>query len=195
MVGLGFQGVPKGSTAHRRKLVLSELLKAGALQVGACCTLQWSRDGTTTGQLSLMAGPGFLAMDFDHQGKAIHQSVKVVSTVPFYGGIRYWLTCPGCARRCSVFYQTSEGLFACWRCCGLNYQSTREDKPTRGLHKAERIRAKLGWPRGVVWGHGPRPKDVQPKKFLQLVAEHDRLIGLAYPALIRSELGNLGSLT
>lgn len=55
----------------------------------------------------------------------IHIGIDV--TLPRYGGLRYWLLCPDCKRRCAKVYLPDEALrFACRVCHDLRYTSTRK---------------------------------------------------------------------
>jgi hypothetical protein len=46
------------------------------------------------------------------------------STVPQFGGVRWWFRCAECERRCRIIYCSPEGYrFGCRACLRLSYQS------------------------------------------------------------------------
>ncbi len=180
MAGKGYQGIRKPSTAHQLKVVIRELAKAGGLKHGAVSTLSWHHDGEVSASLSLLAGPDFLALDY--QGH--HQVVSIERTPCNLGGSRMWGLCPFCKRRIDVLYLSPAIWprgFACVRCCGLNYQSTRDTPANNAMHQAEAIRARLGWPRGIIHGYGPKPRGLHWPQFVRIKAKYDKFVKIAFP--------------
>jgi len=52
--------------------------------------------------------------------------VNLVTTTPYFGGLRYWLVCPSCRRRVTkLFCLGRRRGFFCRVCQGLTYQSCR----------------------------------------------------------------------
>ena len=84
--------------------------------------------------------------------------------------------CPaaGCGRRVAILY--SGGIFACRRCHRLAYASSREDVFGRSTGRAETLRARLGWDRGILNGEGGKPKWMRWRTFERLTAEHDAFV-------------------
>lgn len=61
-------------------------------------------------------------------GKPFHTVVRIVSTAPNYGGVRYWFECPQCERHClAVYMPTYQGYtrFLCRHCHDLTYRSAQ----------------------------------------------------------------------
>ena len=97
-----------------------------------------------------------------------------------FGGSRAWFLCPaGCGRRVALLYFGDHGKLACRRCSKLNYRSQREAESDRALRRANEIRKKLGWPPGVVRGHGVKPKGMHWATYRSLVSMHDVFAGNA----------------
>lgn len=48
--------------------------------------------------------------------------VKIVTTSPNYGGVRYWFVCPSCKRRCGRLYVPQSGPLGCRKCLALDYE-------------------------------------------------------------------------
>ena len=90
-----------------------------------------------------------------------------------FGGRRAWWRCPlpGCDRRVAVLY-SGRGLYACRHCLGLAYGSQRESASDLAARRANKIRVRLGWARGILSMPGGRPKGMHLKTYLRLVLEH-----------------------
>ncbi|ASF48083.1 hypothetical protein [Methylovulum psychrotolerans] len=103
-------------------------------------------------------------------------AVILQTTACHYGGVRHWFTCPAvrCGKRVAVLYQGGK-YFACRNCYRLAYRSQRDTQSDRLIHKADKLRDKLGWEPGILNGNGDKPKGMHWKTFRQLQAEHDRL--------------------
>ena len=89
------------------------------------------------------------------------------------GGSRPWFLCParGCERPVAILY--GGAVLACRHCHQLAYPSQNEDRTGRAMWRAERIRAKLGWPPGALDGWYDKPKGMHWRTFERLCAEHD----------------------
>ena len=69
------------------------------------------------------------------------EQVKLVTTVPNFGGLRFWLVCPSCSRRFTKLYCLGDRKsFQCRTCQGLTYRSCRES------HEDDAIIAKIRQP-------------------------------------------------
>ena len=69
-------------------------------------------------------------------GMCITAAVRLVTTTPHFGGVRYWYQCPRCQGRVAKLYVTgSRPDLACRRCAGLVYVlQYRKDDRTAVLH-------------------------------------------------------------
>jgi hypothetical protein len=63
---------------------------------------------------------------------------------------------------------------ACRRCLGLAYASQQEPVRQRGLHKARKIRDRLGGSANMMDKFPDRPKGMHWKTYHQLRAAHNR---------------------
>jgi hypothetical protein len=74
-------------------------------------------------QSHLTPGSAFLPIAITWpDGKKISAQVKLVTTIPQYGGIRYWFACPKCARRVNRLCVPDGGVdLACRHCHHLAY--------------------------------------------------------------------------
>lgn len=98
-----------------------------------------------------------------------------------YGGQRIWFLCPlrDCNRRCTKLYLSGNGLFACRRCHLLAYESQREPADCRAIRSADRIRARMGWARGILNGQDKKRHGMHWKTFVRLLDQHDRYVAVA----------------
>ena len=62
-------------------------------------------------------------------------------------------------------------LFACRHCLELAHENQREAPYERCFRKAENIKDRLGWERGLGSPWGKRPKGMHRRTFDRLVAE------------------------
>ena len=170
--GSGFQGTAKATTRERHALRVKDW---GNLPPGARADWTITRGGwQDLGAVHVRVEADALALTYTPpNGTPRQQSIAIERAPCRFGGSRPWFLCPWCGRRCGALYR-GRGGFYCRDCAGLNYPSTRETPDTRAVHKADRIRARLGWPAGIAFGHGPKPKGMHWRTFRRLVAEHDR---------------------
>lgn len=70
--------------------------------------------------------------------KSTIPNIRLCSTPCHFGGVRYWLVCPRCEKRCAILYRTH----LC-RCCSTGHYETGS-RPDRALDKSRRLRRKLG---------------------------------------------------
>lgn len=62
-----------------------------------------------------------------------------------FGGQRQWFLCPSCERRCAIIYRRDNAPLWCCRVCGGGRFITETQSPRqRMLHKALKIRQRLG---------------------------------------------------
>ena len=126
---------------------ITYMRRAGLLVEGGAGTLNWSRNGQPTGnvqyriereKLILMYRFRFAGGDWQE----VEQTILLQSTPCNYGGERWWLTCPKCARRCTVLYGAST-LFYCRKCYKLPYQTQLEGHHGRACLKRNKIEEQL----------------------------------------------------
>jgi hypothetical protein len=103
--------------------------------------------------------------------------VRLQTTACHYRGQRYGFTCPirGCGRRVALLYLGAAYL-ACRDCYRLTYRSQRESKEDRAARRADKIRHKLNWKRGILNSEGDKPKGMHWKTFHRLIKKHDDFV-------------------
>jgi hypothetical protein len=171
----------KNTTETYRSIDVRWLKREGMLSLGANRRITWSRGAEITGSINIRAEPDRVILDYrqrDHGGEwqAENYPVNLTTTPCHIGGERHWFLCParGCGQRVAVIY--GGGIFACRKCHQLAYPSQREDPSDRAVRRADRLRARLGWPGGVLegadWG---KPKGMHWRTYERLCDEHDAL--------------------
>ncbi len=86
----------------------------------------------------------------------------------FCGGLRAWFQC-ACGRRCAILYDG--GRLACRQCHDLAYDSQQKSDRSRGLHKAQAIRTKLGGSGSLADEFPKRPKHMHRSTYMRLFTE------------------------
>ena len=111
---------------------------------------------------------------YSYRGKAYRYTVQLTTTAPHYGGSRYWFRCPSCSNRVSVLY--CAGTYVCRGCIGACYASQLQQPIDRLFNRADAIRQRLKWQRGIAYGNQGRPKGMHFTTYYRLVTEHDRIV-------------------
>ncbi|WP_207903606.1 hypothetical protein [Rhodovulum marinum] len=155
------------------------LKREGLLEPGRIAQVTWSRRDRVTGEIGIIAERGRIILDYRQRPRGgewetLSYPVDLVETPCNLGGARPWFLCPnpGCRRRVAILY--ADRLFVCRHCLSLTYPSQREDATDRAARRADRIRDKLGWKRGILNGPGwLKPKGMHWKTFQHLCWKHD----------------------
>ena len=122
-------------------------------------------------------------------GKWIGRTVRLVRASCRYGGSRPYFICPGvtnsvaCERRVlNLFWLGPE--FVCARCGRLSYRSQRESQAHRLLHRAYKIKNRLGHDTRMFSPIGRKPKGMWRRNYLRLLYEARGLERLADAAAL-----------
>ena len=160
-------------------LDVRKIYQAGRLEPGSHFSWQWSWAGGKPASISIRTEFGRVFLDYrnrsvNHAGgewEPMKYAVGLDWTACGYGGERVWWRCPGagCGRRVAVLY--GGRVFECRQCHGLAYRSQREDAGDRAMRRANAGRRKLGWPAGIAFGPGPKPKGMHWRTFSRLLQE------------------------
>lgn len=171
----------KDTTSDYRKLDVRRLQRDGMLRPGLSYGWQWSRDSETVASISVRSEVDRIILLYrsrsggekwqDHE-----YPVWLDWTNCNYGGRRAWFRCParGCGRRVALLY--GGRIFACRHCHQLAYSCQREHSGDRKTRRADTIRERLGWERGILNGPGLKPKGMRWRTYERLYAEHEALV-------------------
>jgi hypothetical protein len=174
----------KNTTEGYQSIDVRWLKREGMLSPGANRRISWSRHGEVIASINVRTEHGRVFLTYRHRtggGEWIDESypVRLTTTPCHIGGERPWFLCParGCGQRVAVIY--GGGIFACRKCHQLAYPSQSEDPADRAVRRADRLRARLGWPGGVLEGSGwGKPKGMHWRTYERLCDEHDGFEGV-----------------
>lgn len=168
-------------------LDIRRLQRDGLLIPGRAFGWNWLRNGETVASLQIRTEAKRVILNYrsrSHGGEwqSMEYPVYLKWTGCNLGGRRAWFICParGCGRRVAILY--SGTVFACRHCYRLAYDCQRETDQYRAFRRADKLRARLGWPPGIAHGNGPKPKGMHWHTFECLLAEHGRLVNLVLAA-------------
>ena len=108
-------------------------------------------------------GPGFIELAHDErtvqrEPEAVRYRVYLDTTRPRFGGRRYWFICPSSGRRVAKLYLPYGGSrFLSRRAYRLGYACQREDRQSRLMRKARKLRRAIGGD-GEALGQGEPEK-------------------------------------
>jgi hypothetical protein len=171
----------KSTTEDYRTLDVRRWAREGILSPGHRASWKWTRNGEVMASIQTRSEYDRVILIYrrrsgDGKWKDEQYPVRIERTPCNLGGSRHWFICPvvGCGRRVAILYDG--GIFACRRCHGLAYASSREDAGARSTRRADRLRARLGWEPGILNGEGSKPKWMRWRTFERLCVEHDALV-------------------
>lgn len=149
------------------KLDIRAWIKSGYLnqKIFSC---EWSLGSRTLAKVVVVVADQKLTLHFISDGY-LTQQIRILSTPCHLGGKRQWLACPICGKRMAVLYG-KQGGFACRKCLSLNYQCQHIEPHERLAQRAHKIRDRLKWPRGFVYG-SDKPKGMHWQTFERLVQQ------------------------
>ena len=183
--GSGRQGGRPTADASLR-IDLAWLLRTGRVRENQhlAGTLHWQCGGRESGSISYRAAmhePGCERLELiyanNRQGKRedMRQTVRLVHTIPNYGGKRWWMLCPISTRRVGKLYLPPGGdLFASRQAWRLGYQCQRDAARDRPFERLFRLQKKLGCTQG--WEQPIfKPKGMWERTWQRHLAEYKRL--------------------
>ena len=142
---------------------------------------QWLQNGEQVASIGARVETDQIRLIYSYQRHGeerenLDYPVRLQTTVCHYGGLRYWFTCPavGCGRRVAVMYLGGK-YFACRHCYRLAYRSQRETDDDRASRKADKIRDKLKWDRGILNTMGGKPKGMHWKTYYRVWREYHKV--------------------
>lgn len=140
----------KSTVEDSYTLDVALLLRDGRLRDGVCGSMTWS-DGMSHQPLASV-GYSVTVVDDDElilrlkyrvgDREDIDLPIRLQTTRPHFGGIRWWLTCPlmngerPCERRVAKLHLRNR-YFGCRQCLDLTYRSSQE------AHQLERLFASM----------------------------------------------------
>lgn len=118
----------------------------------------------------------WIRLHYKHGDTPEDYRVRLTTTVPNYGGRRWWFVCPARGIRTAKLYLASGGdWFASRQAYGLAYRSQREGAFDRMAERAHDLRRKLGGVAGFDAPFPKKPKGMHWKTYNRMLDEIDFL--------------------
>lgn len=184
-------------TDNAPRLDVRTLARQGALLPGRAAFLSWAR---CTAEVRACGDDQALLTHrrFDARREAWTEAsygIGLVWTQCHLGGRRAWWRCPvaGCGRRVAILY--GGDIFGCRHCQQLTYRTQYESPDARAFRRADKLRQQLGWPPGVLNGHGVQPQGMQTRTYLRLLARYldaERAVLNGLTAWLDTQRGDMG---
>lgn len=176
----------KDTTDDYRTIDIRRWKRDGLLEPRQSFSLEWSRHGEIVASIWVLTEPERVELIYRHKNRSEQTwrdqrySVYLDWTPCHLGGERPWFICPEekCGRRVAILY--SGRIFACRNCHQLAYSSQRESVSDRAARRANKIRERLGWKKGILNPKGWRkPKGMHWRTFKRLNTKHDALVAIS----------------
>lgn len=147
-------------------------------------SLNWTCGAQQSGSISYEAAmhePGQERLELIYtstrhgERQQVRQTVKIVHTLPNYGGKRWWMLCPVNGRRVGKLYLPPGGdIFASRKAWRLGYQCQRDAARDRPFERLFRLQKKLGcthgWEQPIF-----KPKGMWERTWQRHLAEYWKL--------------------
>jgi hypothetical protein len=169
----------KSTISECQSIDVRYLQRNGLLGPGHSFSLQWSRAGRQTGSIGGVVYDDRVTFFYRHrrgpggEWEDVRETVPLTRTACNFGGERPWFICPGagCGRRVALLYGPGR-YFLCRHCYDLTYDSQRENKMYRALHRAQDIRRRLGGSANMMEPFPEKPKGMHWSTYDRLWWEH-----------------------
>ncbi len=174
-------------TDRVRRLDVRQLARDGLLRPGTSSCLTWEAAGRVAAKLQLEVQEGAVRVDSTVGLGGLEQRLRfwvyLSHSRCHLGGMRLWWLCPmqQCQKRVALLY--GGALFICRDCMKLAYRSQRETAWARALRRANKLRARLGWPPGVISDDGHRPPGMHQRTYDRLRMTYYAAAGVALTGL------------
>jgi hypothetical protein len=175
----------KTTTDETHGVDMRYLHRKGLLKSGGWFSLRWSRGEHEIGSIGgsveghLRSRPERVILRYRYRSgqgsewEDVWEPVSLEWTACNFGGARPWFVCPGagCGRRAAILYGPGR-YFLCRRCYDLVYESQRDNKMYRALHRAQAIRERLGGSVNMMEPFPEKPKEMHHDTYMRLFWEH-----------------------
>lgn len=168
--------VEDGVPLNLNKLVRDKLVVPGAWTSGG---LVWhyvhsGEKSASIGYIADMKDPSDASMRLQYtcNGKTEDYVVRLTTTTPNFGGLRWWFVCPLTGKRAAKLYLLNgASKFVSVKAYRFAYRSQNEGYADRALSKAQKIRRKLGGDWGLDAPFAKKPKGMHNKTYNRLVEQ------------------------
>jgi hypothetical protein len=150
---------PQDSVTRQRKFVgdeclvlsINDLLKQRTFIPGRCkrSKLRWVENGVVVGALSAESdlrdhSHAYVVLQYWVEREQVCTTVKILTTCPYFGGVRWWFQCPITGARAAHLYLPPDSMFFASRTAhGITYLSCRRSgSPARAARRISRMIAR-----------------------------------------------------
>ncbi len=173
----------KDAVEDCRSIDVRRWKREGYLDPGNRFLWAWYEDDESVASIGVRTLDNGLELSYTQGPEGSREDVRY--TVPLtwtkcnFGGRRPWFVCPGvvnghyyCGRRVARLYMGGR-YFLCRHCYDLTYRSQQESHPSRALHKAQKIRMRLGGTANTSEPFPERPKGMHHSTYRRLRWEYE----------------------
>jgi hypothetical protein len=176
-----------GTVEETPQLTIVALRKRGGLRPGASTTWRWSIGEQTIASIGVVGGEASVTLHYGVRGEAdapvsISERETLVQWPCRFGGARSLFVCPRCAAAALALFLRG-ARFMCRHCARLSYCSRREGARDRHLRAADKLRRRLGGPRGALNGTPARPRGMWRRTYQRIIGELERREDIALAQL------------
>ena len=136
-------------------------------------TCRWTRGGHEMGSIGYRLQSDCMHLHYSvgraDEKQSVDERFDFAFTEQPLGGMRRWIVCPSCLRRCRVIYGSK--YFRCRQCYDATYASQYESIRVRGMARMQRVRDKLGGDGGLYDPFPRKPKGMHWKRYSRLQNE------------------------
>lgn len=173
----------RSTTADMRQLKISRMVQEGVIKPDSWVkgSWQWMCDGERTAWIGYEVDTRAhwepkLRLKYTANDEPQDYTVRLETTRPHYGGLRWWFRCPvlRCGRRVAILYGGK--IFACRKCHNLAYPCQNDAPHWRMQRRAQKICDMLGDGGDTYWA--PRPKGMHRRTYerkLALMQQYDTI--------------------
>jgi hypothetical protein len=180
-----YRGVRKSTVEEALTLNLSRLIKQGSIIPGAYVKghLKWtnSRTEEVTATIGYEADlrnkeDAWLRLLYAVNGERQDYRIYLTTTVPNYGGLRWWFICPFTGDKTYKLHTVCGRKFASRKVYNLGYHSQQESKLFGSLTRAQDIRKRLGGSCDVTEVFPSRPKGMWRQTYRRWFLKYEKAL-------------------
>lgn len=159
-------------------LDIAVLKRLDFLRPGFQKSLIWSINGEERARIGIEYHDDYLTLVYRMRERGgewqpIRDRIPLTYTYPNYGGRRAWFICPSCRCRKRVLW--GRAYYRCAKCWGMTYETQYEDRASRLLSRAQKIKTDLGGEASCMEPFPSKPKGMHWRTYEARVAEFDDL--------------------
>lgn len=146
-IGSGRLSTGRSTIESCKRIDIRYFRRHNLLRQGITGMLRWTCRGEPSGDVQYQVCERALLLTYRYryaggEWQPVRQEIALATTPCHFGGVRYWLICPDCQRRCAIL--CGEGrLFLCRRCYQLPYQTQLENEHGRACIRRNKLEDQL----------------------------------------------------